>query len=81
MINVSHKGGLILVLEDVEETRNGIEELLNADGYCVDPARNEREAVMKAMRQRPDLILISLGGSDGESWQSPLACGSVQNQA
>jgi DNA-binding response OmpR family regulator len=52
----------ILVANDVEETRDGIEKLLTADGYRVDPARNEDDAVDRAMRQRPDLILVSLGG-------------------
>lgn len=56
-------GALILVLEDVEETRDGIEKLLNADGYRVDAARNEQEAVTKGRRRRPDLILVSLGAS------------------
>ena len=49
------------MLADIEETRDGIEKLLNADGYRVDPARNEREAV-KGRRQHPDLILVSGGG-------------------
>jgi CheY-like chemotaxis protein len=52
---------LILVVEDVEETRDGIERLLTTDGYRVSPARNEKEAVAKARLQAPDLILISLG--------------------
>ncbi len=55
-------GGLILVIEDVEETRDGIEKLLTADGYRVDPVRNEQEAVLNARRRRPDLILMSGGG-------------------
>jgi CheY-like chemotaxis protein len=52
---------LILVADDVEETRDLIEQLLNADGYVVDTARGEREAMERAARQRPDLILVSLG--------------------
>ncbi len=52
----------ILVANDVEETRDGIEKLLTADGYRVDPARNEDDAVDRACRQCPDLILVSLGG-------------------
>ena len=52
----------ILVANDVEETRDGIEKLLAADGYCVDLARSEDDAVDRARRQRPDLILVSLGG-------------------
>src|SRR5690242_7715795 len=53
-------GALILVLHDVEETRDGIEKLLQASGYRVDPARNEEEAVLRAVRRPPDLILVSL---------------------
>ncbi len=53
---------LILVIENVEETRDGIEKLLQADGYRVEPARNEEDAVRKAARECPDLILMSSGG-------------------
>lgn len=52
---------LILVIEDVEETRDGIERLLIASGYKVNTARDEEEAALKASLQHPDLILISLG--------------------
>ncbi len=53
---------LILVVEDVEETRDGIEQLLTADGYRVDPARDEEDAVVRAKRAPPHLMLVSLGG-------------------
>ena len=53
---------VILVLDDVEETRDGIERLLRADGYRVHPARSEEDAVERARRQTPDLILVSLRG-------------------
>jgi two-component system response regulator MprA len=56
----------ILVVEDVHETRDGIETLLMADGYTVAPARDERDAIERAQRTRPDLILISLAGSPHE---------------
>lgn len=52
---------VILVIEDVEETRRGIERLLTTSGYMVSTARNEEEAVLKAGLHRPDLILICLG--------------------
>jgi CheY-like chemotaxis protein len=52
---------VILVVEDVEETRYGIERLLTAGGYLVSTARDEGDAVVKAGLHRPDLILISLG--------------------
>lgn len=51
------------MVNDVEETRDGIEKLLTADGYRVDPARSEDDAVDRARRHGPDLILVSLGGS------------------
>jgi two-component system response regulator MprA len=52
----------ILVVEDIEETRDGIEKLLKVDGYRVEAARDEEGAVESARRKRPDLILVSLGG-------------------
>lgn len=53
---------LILVVEDVHETRDGIEKLLKADGYGVAVARDERDAIESAQRQCPGLILVSLAG-------------------
>ena len=53
----------ILVVEDVQETRDAIEGLLRRDGYWVDPARDEDDAVERVRLNRPDLILISLGGT------------------
>lgn len=57
---------LILVVEDVHETRDGIEKLLTTDGYRVALARDELDAVERAQQQRPDLILVSLAGQPGE---------------
>jgi DNA-binding response OmpR family regulator len=52
----------VLVVEDVAETRDGIEKLLSADGYRVAVARDERDAIESGQLKRPDLILVSLGG-------------------
>lgn len=52
---------IILVVEDVEETRLGIERLLLRDGYTISTAGDEEEAILKASLQVPDLILMSLG--------------------
>jgi len=52
----------VLVVEDVHETRDGIEKLLKADGYRVALARDEPDAIESAQRNRPDLILVSLAG-------------------
>ena len=53
----------VLVVEDVHETRDGIEKLLKVDGYRVAVARDERDAIESAQRIPPDLILVSLAGS------------------
>ena len=53
---------LILVVEDVDETRHGIEKLLSVDGYRVTLARDEQDGIESARRERPDLILVSLAG-------------------
>jgi len=57
---------IILVVEDVQETREGIEKLLLVDGYRVALARDEDDGIANARRQRPDLILVSLAGSPHE---------------
>jgi len=62
MIKDNYTAPLILVVEDVHETRDGIEKLLTTDGYQVVVARDERDAIEIAQRQSPDLILVSLAG-------------------
>jgi chemosensory pili system protein ChpA (sensor histidine kinase/response regulator) len=52
---------IVLVIVDVEETRDGVERLLNVDGYRVVPAKDEAEAVLKVRATSPNLILMSLG--------------------
>jgi CheY-like chemotaxis protein len=63
MIASAPRSRRILIVEDVQETRDAIRELLKRDGYRVDPAGDEDEAVERVLRNRPDLILISLGGT------------------
>ena len=53
---------IILVVEDVQETREGIQKLLLVDGYRIALARDEQDGIESARRQRPDLILVSLAG-------------------
>ena len=53
---------IILVVEDVHETRDGIEKLLITDGYRVALARDAHDAIENAHRTTPDLILVSLAG-------------------
>ena len=56
------RSDLILVVEDVRETSDGIERLLKADGYRVALAGDERDAIESAKLRRPDLILMSWTG-------------------
>ena len=53
---------LILVVEDIDETRHGIERLLMADGYRVASAKDVENGIESARQQPPDLILVSLAG-------------------
>ena len=53
---------IILVVEDVQETREGIEKLLVVDGYRIALAGDEQDGIESARRERPDLILVSLAG-------------------
>ena len=62
MIREDSTSSLILVVEDVHETRDGIEKLLKVDGYRVAVARDELDAIESAERQAPNLILVSLAG-------------------
>ena len=57
---------VVLVVADDEETRDGIEQLLSSDGYHIEPARNETDAIERASRCCPDLILVSLSGSPAD---------------
>ena len=62
MNNKNDTNLIILVVEDVRETREGIEKLLMVDGYRVALARDEQDGIECALLQRPDLILVSLAG-------------------
>lgn len=66
MENENRLNPMILVVEDVHETRDGIEKLLKVDGYRVVLARDELDGIERAQRQRPDLILVSLDGLPNE---------------
>ena len=62
MANEDPTKRLILVVEDIQETRDGIEKLLQADGYQIALARDEQDAIEIASRLAPELILVSLAG-------------------
>ena len=65
-----NSGPLILVVEDVEETRDGIEKLLHVDGYRVEPARTLHEATLKAILHPPNLVLMCPAGPTTQVIQS-----------
>ena len=56
------KSRLILVVEDIYETRAGIDTLLKANGYRVALAGVEGEVINSTRLERPDLILASGAG-------------------
>jgi len=58
---------IILVVDDVEKTRYAIERLLQSDGYVVETARSEEDAVQRATRKTPQLILVNLGSPPHEA--------------
>src|ERR1044072_6316007 len=62
MNNEGDTNSIILVVEDINETRDGIEKLLKADGYRVTLARDEKDAIESAQREPPHLILVSVAG-------------------
>jgi len=64
--NAPDGGPLILVVQDVEETRDILEKLLTGDGYRVDAARTEDDAVVRAQRKTPHLLLVNLGALPAE---------------
>lgn len=51
----------ILVIDEVEETRDAVEKLLTADGYRVCTSRDEQTAIASSGRRKPELILMSRG--------------------
>jgi CheY-like chemotaxis protein len=57
------EGALVLVVEEVEETRTGIARLLGRDGYRVRAVSDPSDAVEYARRESPDLILARLDGA------------------
>lgn len=60
----------ILVVNDIEATRSGIEALLARDGYRIETARDEQNAADAARFKQPDLMLVSLEGETDEIIQS-----------
>jgi DNA-binding response OmpR family regulator len=56
------KSPLILVVEDIYETRAGIDTLLKANGYRVVFAQPKEKQINSTQPERPDLVLVSGAG-------------------
>lgn len=65
MIAKTARSPRILIVEDVQETRDAIKQLLKRDGYNVDPARDEEEAVVGLRRFRNWKTTVALGIAAG----------------
>jgi CheY-like chemotaxis protein len=52
---------VILILDDIEETRHLTEKMLGKNGRCITSAKDEEDAISRARSDSPDLILMSLG--------------------
>jgi DNA-binding NtrC family response regulator len=53
----------ILVVEDQEDNRQIIRDMLSATDYQITEAENGEQALAAVMKQRPDLILIAGNGA------------------
>ncbi|MEJ7618577.1 MAG: response regulator [Pyrinomonadaceae bacterium] len=56
----ANKTGIVMVVEDYDDTRELLRECLQMMGYRVIEATNGRQAVEIAFTERPDLILMDL---------------------
>jgi DNA-binding response OmpR family regulator len=56
----------VLVVADDHEIRDGTEQLLAADGYRIETARDEETAAERASSCCPNLILVSLAGGPAD---------------
>jgi two-component system cell cycle response regulator DivK len=50
----------ILVVEDQEDNRRILRDLLTRSGFAIDEAENGEDALESIARQRPDLILMDI---------------------
>lgn len=59
---------LVLVVDDDQNSREGIAEYLVGAGYRVSEAADGPEAIGKAMRRRPDIVLLDLAIPKLDGW-------------
>ena len=53
-------GKLVMVVDDFEDTRGVLRQMLESEGYSVVEAANGQEAIERARGRRPDVILMDL---------------------
>jgi len=58
------EGALVLIVDDEIQIRRFLRISLEVNGYKVEEAENGQDAVIKAARLRPDLIILDLGLPD-----------------
>jgi two-component system KDP operon response regulator KdpE len=58
------EGPQILIVDDEIQIRRFLRISLEANGYAVDEAERGQDAILKAARSRPDLIILDLGLPD-----------------
>lgn len=60
---------LVMVVEDEEDLRRFVEDVLMAEGYRVVGASNGREALQEMDREIPDVILLDMRLPVMDGWQ------------
>ena len=58
----------ILLADDDSMVRAALTAVLESEGYVVDQAQDGREAVTRAVRQPPDLVLLDLNMPHVDGW-------------
>lgn len=59
---------LVLLVDDDQQAREGLAELLHAAGYRVSQAADGPEAIGKALRRRPAVVVLDLGIPRVDGW-------------
>ena len=77
-----HSHPLVLLVDDNDDVRDGLTQLIRAEGYKVETARDGREALRKLLDIHPCIILLDLMMPDMTGYdfrQAQLADPSLQN--
>lgn len=56
-----HTGQRVLLIEDNDDNRELMRELLEADGFRVEVARDGSEGVQRALESKPDVAIVDIG--------------------